>query len=171
MKYVFVLFFLFFGNFVKGQSVLPHDAAGKITFSETIKVDSSEADELYRRAKTWVFENFINVRQIVQKDDVINHVIVLRGAGECYSPKSFGDTIENANNSYTLEIAIENEGYKYTMSDFKTTDKWKGDLPSESVKGSKKQLQLHEQLIQELAATLTKSLKLSMASKIVVGNE
>ncbi len=171
MKYVILLFFLININFTKGQSVLPHDNAGKIAFEEQIKIDSTDADELYRRAKTWVLENFVNVRQLLQKDDNVNHIIILRGAGECYATKSFGDTIENGNNSYTLEINISNEGFSYLMTDFRTTDKWKGEIPSESVKGTKKQIQIHEQIISELAATLTKSLKLAMASKILVRNE
>ena len=157
--------------FAFSQSKLPHDAAGKITFTEVVKLDSSNADELYRRAKTWVLENFTNVRQVLVKDDNINHLLILKGSGECYAAKSFGDTIDNAANSYLLKIEINDGGYNYIMNEFTTTDKWKGDLPAEEVKGGKKQLQLHEEKISELAATLTKSLKLSMASRISVGSE
>jgi hypothetical protein len=118
-----------------------------------------------------VLENFTNLREVQKKDDPMNHIIVLRGSGECYAAHSFGDTIENAGHAYTLEIITENSGYKYSLSDFKTTDKWKGEINSEEFKGGKKQVQLHEQTLQELIATLTKSLKLAMATKVDSGGD
>jgi hypothetical protein len=160
-KVLSVLLLVILVSNVNGQTLL-HDASGKIAFTGKVKVDSTDADALYRQAKTWVLENFINLKQVLQKDDPVNHQIILRGSGECYAPHSFGDTIENGPNTYTLQIDIDNNGYTYLLSDFITTDKWKGNLPAEEVKGSKKQLQEHERIISELAATLEAGLKNAM---------
>jgi hypothetical protein len=156
---------------ITANAQLPHNSSGKIYFGEEIKIDSTDADALYIRAKTWVLENFANARQVIQKDEASAHRILLRASGECYAPHSFGDTIENVNNSYTLEIETNNDGYKYSVTEFKTTDKWKGEQPSEDVSGGKKQMLLNEQTIKELVATLTTSLKLAMDKRVVVGME
>jgi hypothetical protein len=162
------LFAILIFNSVTGQT-LPRDSDGKISYSETVKVDSSDADALYRQGKSWVLENFANLKAVLVKDDAQNHLIELRASGECYAPHSFGDTIENGPNAYTLRIEFENDGYKYSIFNFVTKDKWKGDMPAEEIKGSKKQIQSHEQVISELAATLTASLKKSMQTISVIG--
>ena len=165
-----ILLLLVLALSVEGQS-LPKDSNGKINYSDQIKIDSSDADELFRRAKTWVLENFKNLGQVLQKDDPRNHQIVLNGKGECYAEKSFGDTIENLNHSYILRIDVGEDGYSYTLTDFMTTDKWKGEMPAEQVKYGKKAMQEHEAGIAALAATLIASLKNAMSTKIVVGRE
>ena len=167
-KLLFVILFIV-STSVKAQ--LPKNSSGKIEYAETIALEGAGADELYRRSKTWMLENFTKLKEIVKKDDASNHLIVINGKGECYAEHAFGDTIDNVNHSYTLTIETRDGGYSYSMTDFYTTDKWKGEIPSETFKGGKKPMEAHEQTLRELAATLTLSLKLAMAAKISVGNE
>jgi hypothetical protein len=169
MKYSSLITFFLLYISANSQTTLPVSSDGKILFAETIRIDSSDAASNYVRAKTWVLENFSNLKTVLQKDDVARHFIQLRVSGECYAPHSFGDTIENAGNSYSLTLQMSDNGYSYSLTDFMTTDKWKGELAAESVKGSKKQLLAHEQSIHDLTATLTASLKKAMATKISVG--
>src|SRR6188768_560692 len=135
MKIFYAVIFFSICFSANGQT-LPKDEQGKISYRESIKLESVDQDEIYRRAKTWVVENFSNLSQIVKKDSPGEHEIILRPTGECYALKSFGDTIENAGFSYLLKIKVTPEGYDYTLNEFVYTDKWKGEIPAEGLKGS-----------------------------------
>ena len=155
---------------VFAQEKIPIDpATGKITYSETVKVDSVTADDFCLRIKTWVVENFDSYSKALQKDDRQNGLAIIKGTGNCYKPKTFGDTLINGWFTYTLTIEYKDGSYKYTLIDFYSDDQWKGSIPAETYKGSKKQKLVYDLGITEVSTGLITSLKLSMGRRLVVG--
>ena len=57
-------------NLFSQENIFPIDSiTGKITYSEIIKVDSVNSQELYLRAKIWFVHSFVSAKNVIQLDE------------------------------------------------------------------------------------------------------
>ena len=86
------------------------------TFNEVVKVDSVERATLYNRAKRWIDSSYASAQSVIQTDDSINKIIVVKAAFIVHVSDGF--VRDGGNVRYTLSIQCKDGRYKITLADF-----------------------------------------------------
>lgn len=110
-----------------GQIKLPIDSAtGKIMFAEKIKIDSVSKDELFNRASTWFVKRFNSSKDVIQKTDKAEGVIIGKALFMHYMTGLLGENIDAGSEiRYVLTINVKDGKYKYELTDFIYNGKFK----------------------------------------------
>jgi hypothetical protein len=145
------LFFSFLATILAIQSFaqteLPLNSAGKIEYTETVRVDSLNGQQLYSRAKQFFANTFVSTRNVTQLSDddgktiVIKYVIPITVVSMGFKQPAIVHV--------TLNLQTKDGRYRYSFSDFTWEYKpgtmsptYTADLEEEKPKGaSKKQWQ------------------------------
>jgi len=92
---------------------------GKVTYTNTIQVDSVSQEEIYKRAKEWLAHNY-EFPTLDEKDELVSRGYILYGLFKI---------------SQTITIKIKYGKYKYEITDFTITNNHV-DYPLEGYYGS-----------------------------------
>lgn len=88
------------------------------TFTEVVKVESKNANDIYYQAKIWMADTYKSAKDVIQFDDSTNHTIVGKGLLK-YNSKIFaGGAAISGTISYTIKIMAKDGRYKYEFTDF-----------------------------------------------------
>lgn len=102
----------------KTSLILPIDSiTNKITYSEVIKVDSVNKQELFSRAREWFAKAYKNSSKVIQMEDKESGKIVGKALMQVYH-KALGMSFESGYINYTISIYIKDGRYKYEFVDF-----------------------------------------------------
>ena len=90
----------------------------KITYSEIIKVDSVNSQQLYLRAKIWFVHSFVSAKNVIQLDDKEAGKLIGKGVFDVNTSilpkaKTNAGFVE-----FTVDIQVKDGRYKYTFTDF-----------------------------------------------------
>jgi hypothetical protein len=111
---IMMTLFACFGAKAQG---LPTDAeTKKITFQETVPLDSVSREDIYQRSKDWI-ANFYKTDKY-SPDDKANYKVGKEGSFEIQLTYDFKYKSQN-NVSYNILIAQKEGKYRYTITDFK----------------------------------------------------
>jgi hypothetical protein len=155
-------------------NIFPIDKeTGKITYSEIIKVDSINSQELYLRAKVWFVHSFVSAKNVIQLDDKESGKIIGKGLFDVKS-----SIVKSQNVGYvefTIEIQVKDGRYKYTFSDISHKSGTSGILTPEDLRLEKpggglltmgmKNWQGIKQQTHETVMNMIESLKKAMGTK------
>lgn len=147
---------------------LPRNSAGKITFEETVAIDSATKDQLYSRARNWMTTYYKSDKFSVsnQADGELVH-----DGSFLKSYKMPGGGLESNNHVYTVSISVKDGKYKYSLTDISIEDK-RQKMPIEDayslieMLGDKKYKRYVDQQVYSGFADAIKSLKAAMAADI-----
>jgi hypothetical protein len=91
---------------------------GKVTYSDVIQFQGVSKDEMYKRVKLWLNENYNSNKDVIQLDDKDRGEIIGKG---CFRAKwNFRFyTVLSMNVWKTIKIQIKNDSLKYEISDFR----------------------------------------------------
>lgn len=126
-------------NLFSQENVFPIDSiTGKITYSEIIKVDSVNSQELYLRAKVWFVHSFVSAKNVIQLDEKESGRIIGKGIFDVSDNNNHNSIIYvpiTGTVDFTVEIQIKDEKYRYVFSDlsYKVNGDSEMDLKSSSV--------------------------------------
>jgi K+ transporter len=87
----------------------------KITFQETVSLDSLSREEIYQRSKEWI-ANFYKTDKYAL-DDRANFKVAKEGSFEIQLTYDYKYKSQN-NVGYTVQIAQREGRYRYTITDF-----------------------------------------------------
>jgi hypothetical protein len=124
-RIVLLMLSLYITNATFSQSDSIPFINGKITYTETVNIDSVNGNELYNRAKNWIIHNFKAPKNVIQVDDKEQGIILCNGTFHI----NFGGKTPAISN--TLEIEVKDNKYRYTMTDFHYLDD-NGDFDAEN---------------------------------------
>ena len=95
-------------------------AAQELQFEDVVKVDSTiTKDELYKRARSWVIENYKNEKEVLSIQDVENGELSGRGLSYYKSDRVFfGVWCVNGTIQYKFSIYLKKGRYKYKFHSF-----------------------------------------------------
>lgn len=97
---------------------LPIDSiTGKITYTEVVKIDSMNKQELYSKAREWVAKKCNDSKDVIQMDDKENGKIIIKALFTVYI-KSLGYNLDYGQIHYTFSIFLKDGRYKYEINDF-----------------------------------------------------
>lgn len=82
------------------------------TYSEVIEVPNVTKNQLYQRALSFFNNSFVSSKEVIQNSDKEEGKIFGRGTYEYMKINTI---------SYTVEIAVKDGRYKYTISNFRHT--------------------------------------------------
>lgn len=103
-------------HMVNGQSLPIDPETKKITYQETVQLDSVSQEELYNRSKDWI-ANYFKTDQFTPNDKA-NYKIGKVGSFDIQLTYDF--KYKSVNNvSFTLIIAQKEGRYRYTITDFR----------------------------------------------------
>ncbi len=119
---------------------VPRDSiTGKIIYTDVVRVDSANADQLYTNAKVWVVESFKSAKEVVQMDDKAAHIIICKGTSRHYIKGVFGEAMEAGWLNFKIRIDCKDARYKYIITDF-VIEGAHGTVPVEEYSGNRKQV-------------------------------
>lgn len=109
-------------NLFSQENIFPIDSnTGKITYSEVIKIDSANSQELYVLANAWFAHSFVSAQNVIQLDDKEAGKIIGKGYFEV-SDNVINPTMMTVHISgtvsFTIEVQTKDERYKYIFTDF-----------------------------------------------------
>jgi hypothetical protein len=103
---IFLLLVLFIPTVCLCQN-FPLNDQGRIEYTEVIAIDSSSADDLYKRAKLFISNNFKNPGEVIGVDDFNNKIIVINGTF----------TTEPGHIKFKATLQFKDGRYKYSVTD------------------------------------------------------
>lgn len=106
-----MLFLLTIGMYTQAQVYSP------LTFSEVVNVDSVKSEELYKRAKEWLFKTYVSSPDVIALDDKESRTIAGNGAMS-FNPKGFGSLYFIGNIKYKITIVCKDGRYKVEIGTF-----------------------------------------------------
>jgi hypothetical protein len=117
-KRILIMIVLFLSGWlpVLAQSLPIDNETKKITFQETVPLDSVSREEIYNRTKEWM-ANFYKTNKYTL-DDKANFKVGQDGSFEIQLTYDFKYKSQN-NVNYTILIAQKEGKYRYTITDFK----------------------------------------------------
>jgi hypothetical protein len=99
---------------------LPKDESGKIVFTEVVKVDSADANQLFSRAQVAISSLFKSAKDVIQVKDEASKQIVAKGLLEAYGFVKFETTIQCKDGRYKYTITnlehTNDPRYKYSYA-------------------------------------------------------
>ena len=123
MKKIYLLSFLSlaFTNFSQAQVTLS-EANGQYVYTEKFTVEPTSSDDLKERAWQWCAQRYRFAKEVSKKERRSSERIVTNARHEIQLPSSTGPRAVQM--FYTLEIAFEESGYRYQVSNvrFRTYD-------------------------------------------------
>lgn len=108
---------------------------GVVCYTDVIKVDSTNADNLYKRAKYWFTDVFKSAKDVIQLDDPTNKTIIGKGLVTTWgSPGLFNPSVKMYIN-FKLTVSAKDNRYKYELTDitveyFMQTGRYNYSLPN-----------------------------------------
>jgi len=109
-------------NLFSQENIFPIDSITReITYSEIIKVDSINGQELYLRAKIWFVHSFVSAKNVIQLDEKESGRIIGKGIFDVSDNNNHNSIIYvpiTGTVDFTVEIQTKDEKYKYIFSDF-----------------------------------------------------
>ena len=112
------LLLLIAGNISKAQIIsdFPKDGNGLIMFSEVIKVDSADKNELYLRAKSFFANSFKSGKAALQMEDKEEGVLIGKSMVNLCNGME-GEWSDCYNMFFTIKISVKDGRYKYEIYD------------------------------------------------------
>jgi hypothetical protein len=89
-----------------------------VIYTDVVKVDSNNADQLYQRAKLWVAETYNSAQDVVQLDDATSHTLLIKGVMIYKSNVEYANSAASGKIDYTLKILTKDGRYKYSLENF-----------------------------------------------------
>jgi len=111
-----MLLMLLINDIVVGQGLPIDPETKKVTFQETVAIDTVNREELYVRSKDWI-SNFYKTDKY-NPDDKANYKIGKDASFDVQLTYDFKYKSHN-NVSYTIVIAQKEGKYRYTITDFR----------------------------------------------------
>lgn len=97
---------------------IPQDDDGKFYYNEVVQVPDVSKDELFKRAKTWLDANYVNVNQKLNKDEIGDQVVELDGFYRLMGKDKKGASTLDAVIKYKLKILFKDGRYRYEFYKF-----------------------------------------------------
>lgn len=126
-------------NLFSQETSFPVDAnTGRLLYSEVVRVDSVNSQELYVRAHSWIARSFNSASNVIQLDDKAAGMIVVKGVfavkDNVVNPTMM-DVSLSGTVDFTLEIQTRDGRYKYIITDlvFKLLGQREYDLRSSTI--------------------------------------
>ena len=130
MKYIIFLILIVVNITVLSQEqeekyikILPLDENREIYYSDVVKTDSLNKDELFNLTKQWFVDAFKSANDVIQMEDKEYGILTGKGYFEqsftLYLGKMFGSRTYNSNIYFTAKIQCKDGRYKYEFYNFK----------------------------------------------------
>ncbi|HVD97794.1 MAG TPA: DUF4468 domain-containing protein [Cytophagaceae bacterium] len=133
-KIAFVIILLFTGwSNVSAQGLPVDTETKKITYQETVTLDSVSRDDLYQRTKDWI-ANFYKTDKY-SPDDKANYKVGKDGSFEIQLTYDFKYKSQN-NVSYSILIGQKEGKYRFTITDFKIYNVKLGEKTAQSLEAA-----------------------------------
>lgn len=130
-KRALIVFAMIVGWISAGAQGLPTDAeTKKVTYQETVVLDSVSRDELYQRTKDWI-ANFYKTDKY-SPDDKANYKVGKEGNFEVQLTYDFKYKSQN-NVSYNILIGQKEGKYRITITDFKIYNVKQGEKTAQTL--------------------------------------
>lgn len=117
MKKALLLLLLFPAFSFSQEYQLPTDSTGRMIYSDVVRVDSVNADELFARARQWFATAFVSAKDVIQNEDKQSHTITARPS-MVVTWTAMGSASEMGVVSYTVKVFTKDERYRYEITDF-----------------------------------------------------
>jgi len=177
----FILFLIVFSHTLYSQNdIFPIDSTtGKITYTEVVKVDSVNSQELYVRAHSWFAHTFVSAQDVIQLDDKDAGMIFGKGTFSV-SDNVVNPTMMDVHISGIVDFAIEvqtKDGrYKYVFTDlsFKLLGMKENDLRSSTISASgtyKKKMNMRWQEVRQNTNATILSIIFSLKHAMTANND
>ena len=88
---------------------------GRIHYEEVVKIDNTNADELFFRAKLLIADSYVSSPDVTKLEDKENGLIIIKALFLV----AHNQFVNNARVSYTLKIETKDNKYKYTITDLR----------------------------------------------------
>ncbi len=116
MKKIFLLLIIPSGIFAQGFTSAPVDTTtGKINFTEVVKEDSLNQEQLYSNAKEWFAKTFNSANDVLQMDDKSSGKLIGKGLSMITIPMGITNVPEKM--WFTVIIEVKNGRYRYSFTD------------------------------------------------------
>lgn len=89
-----------------------------ISFSEVVKVDSVNKDELFNRARSWFNKSFRSSKDVLNINDKETGALSGKGLMQYYSKIFMGSEATRGVIRFTVTIQVKDGRYKYSITDF-----------------------------------------------------
>ncbi len=117
MKKIVLILFLLPIAVLAQEYNLPTDSTGRMIYSDVVRVDSVNADELFARARQWFATAFVSAKDVIQNEDKQNHAITAKPT-TIITYTAMGSASEMGVVSYTVKVFTKDERYRYEVTDF-----------------------------------------------------